>query len=170
VALTFERLTWPDEAADVVEFLTTNEWPFHRSARLSPLEAASVDVVGEDVAAFWIRLDGATIGMIRLFDLDDVEDGSPLFDLRLAETHRRKGFGRAAVRWLTGHLFTAYPVLHRIEATTRHDNLAMRSVLGRCGYRLEGRLREAWPGDDGTRFDSLVYAILRKEWQQPPGS
>lgn len=164
MALAFEPLRWPDEAAAVVEFLCANEWPFHGSPHLSPHDAASVAVVGDDVETFWIRMDGSTVGMIRLLDLDDIDDGSPLFDLRLAETHRRQGIGRQAVRWLTDHLFTTHPALHRVEATTRHDNVAMRSVFERCGYQLEGRMREAWLGNDGTRFDSLVYAILRREW------
>jgi RimJ/RimL family protein N-acetyltransferase len=41
----------------------------------------------------------------------------------------------------------------------------MQTVLDRCGYRREGRLVEAWVGADGTRADTLVYAILRREWE-----
>ncbi len=52
----------------------------------------------------------------------------------------------------------------RIEATTRHDNTAMQKVFDRCGYRQEGRLVEAWVSADGSRFDTLIYAILRREW------
>ena len=66
--------------------------------------------------------------------------------------------------WLTAYLFTTYPGLHRIEATTRADNAAMQAVLVRCGYRLEGTMVEAWKQADGTRFDSLTYAILRREF------
>jgi RimJ/RimL family protein N-acetyltransferase len=121
-------------------------------------------VAADDVATFWIRDDGQTIGMIRLLDLDQLDVGSPLFDLRKAENHRGCGIGRHAVHWLTGHLFGAYPILHRIEATTRDDNLAMQSVFTHCGYRLEGRLLEAWRNADGTRSDTLTYAILRREY------
>jgi len=69
-----------------------------------------------------------------------------------------------AVRWLTSHLFNTYPPLARIEATTRHDNAAMQMVFDRCGYRQEGRLVEAWVSADGARSDTLIYAILRREW------
>ena len=123
-----------------------------------------VAVTGDDVATFWIRDSGEIVGIIRLLDLDDLDVGSPLFDLRLAETHRGRGLGRQAVRWLTDHLFANYPVLHRIEATTRHDNLAMQVVFAHCRYRLEGRMLEAWKHADGTRSDTLVFAILRREW------
>ena len=163
MTLTFNRLKSPDDAQAVVEFLVGNEWPFHSASRLTLDGAAAVNVFDGDVATFWIREDGHSLGLVRLFDLDDVEDGSPLFDLRIAEGHRGRGIGRQAVRWLTNHLFSTYPVLHRIEATTRHDNLPMQAVFAHCDYRLEGRLLEAWRNADGTRCDTLVYAILRSE-------
>ena len=167
MALSFDSLTWPDDAAAVVAFLTANQWPFHSVPHLSPAQAASVAVTGDEIATVWMRDGATTVGMIRMFDLDDLDDGgsgSPLFDLRIAEAHRGRGLGSQAVRWLTGHLFTAYAALHRIEATTRHDNQAMQVVFARCGYRLEGRMVEAWSNADGTRSDTLTYAILRREW------
>lgn len=164
VTVTFDPLQWPDDGAAVIDFLVASDWPFHSTPRLTRAHAAAVTVVADDVATFWIRNDDQTVGIIRLFDLDDVEVGSPLFDLRIAEEHRGRGIGRQAVQWLTDHLFTTYPALHRIEATTRDDNLAMQAVLARCRYRLEGRLLEAWRNADGTRCDTLTYAILRREY------
>jgi RimJ/RimL family protein N-acetyltransferase len=134
------------------------------AARPSPTEAASVRVSAGDVVTFWIRERGETVGLIRLLDVDDLDVGSPLFDLRIAQGHRRRGLGRQAVRWLTDHLFTTHDLLHRIEATTRDDNVAMQAVFAHCGYRLEGRLLEAWLNADGTRADTLIYGILRGEW------
>ena len=55
-------------------------------------------------------------------------------------------------------------MLHRIEATTRHDNLAMQAAFAHCGYRLEGRMIEGWSNAKGTRSDTLTYATLRREW------
>ena len=104
------------------------------------------------------------VGLVRLLDLDDVDDGSPLFDLRIGSAHRGQGFGTAAVTWLSDYLFAEFPVLHRIEATTRGDNAAMIAVLEGCGYRHEGRLREAWKSRDGSRHDTMLYALLRREW------
>ena len=164
MVLGFEPLNWPVDAPNVVKFLTANEWPFHGVRQLSGADAATVSVIGDDVATYWIREGDETIGMIRLFELEDLDNGSPLFDLRIAEHHRGRGIGRQSVRWLTRHLFTTYPGLHRIEATTRDDNLAMQTVFAHCGYRLEGRMLEAWKNADGTRHDTLVYAILRREY------
>ena len=165
MVLRFEPLDWPVDAPNVVEFLTANEWPFHGVPRLSPADAEAVGVVGDDIATYWIREGYETIGMIRLFDLDDLDNGSPLFDLRIAERHRGRGIGRHAVRWLTRHLFTTYPGLHRIEATTSDDNLAMQTVFAHCSYRLEGRMLEAWKNADGARYDTLMYATLRREYE-----
>jgi RimJ/RimL family protein N-acetyltransferase len=159
----FEPVRWPDDADDVVAFLVASTWPFHGTPSLMPADAAEVTVASDEVASFWIREGDETVGLVRLLDLADLDDGSPLFDLRIAEAQRGRGVGRQAVGWLTGHLFTTYPELHRIEATTRGDNAAMQAVFAQCGYRLEGRFVEAWKNADGSRHDALVYAILRHE-------
>lgn len=163
VTVRFEPVRWPGDADAVVAFLVANSWPFHGTPLLTAADAAEVTVVSDDVASFWIRDRDETIGLVRLLDLADLDDGSPLFDLRIAESHRGRGVGQRAVEWLTGHLFTTYPALHRIEATTRHDNAAMQAVFDRSGYRQEGRFVEAWKNTDGTRHDALTYAILRRE-------
>lgn len=163
MSLSFVPVAMPDDAAAAVAFLTSNEWPFHGSTRLAPDAAAAVVLVSDEVASFWIRDGDRTVGMARALDLDDLADGSPLLDIRIAESHRGRGIGTAAVTWITDHLFGAHPELHRIEATTRGDNVAMQRVFDRCGYRCEGRMLEAWAQADGTRFDSLTYAILRRE-------
>ncbi len=170
MTLSFESLVWPDDAEAAIRFLTSNEWPFHGLPRLSYDQAAQVKLAGDDVASFWIRADTERIGLIRAFDLEDLDAGSPLFDLRIAEGARKFGVGRAAVTWLTAHLFSTHVELHRIEATTRHDNVAMQRVFERCSYRLEGRMLEAWKNADGTRSDTLTYAILRSEWRALPCS
>ena len=60
-------------------------------------------------------------------------------------------------------VFREYPDAHRIEATTRIDNVAMRKVLERCGFQLEGRLRETWPTESGERLDTALYGLLRRD-------
>jgi RimJ/RimL family protein N-acetyltransferase len=160
----FNRVQLPGDDVVVVEFLTGHEWPFHSVPRLSADDVSVMDVSSGAADSYWISLDGERCGLVRLLDLDDVDDGSPVFDLRIAPAQRGRGLGRLAVEWLTAHLFRTYPALHRIEATTRHDNLAMQRVLDRCDFRLEGRLRESWRNQDGSRHDTLVYAILRSEW------
>jgi RimJ/RimL family protein N-acetyltransferase len=163
VELTFERVGTA-EASAIAGFLAGSDWPFHGAAWLSVAEAEAIGFANAATRSFWIRDAGTVVGLVRLLDLDDVDDGSPLFDLRVASGHRGQGFGTAAVKWLSDYLFVEYPVLHRIEATTRSDNAAMIAVLERCGYHHEGLLREAWKGRDGLRHDTMIYGLLRREW------
>lgn len=165
--LRFEQLNLPSDASAVVDFLVANAWPFHSEPHLSPGTAEQVRVGSDEIDSFWIREGAVTVGLVRLMDLADLEVGSPLFDLRIAEGHRGRGIGRRAVSWLTDYLFSTYSALHRIEATTRDDNAAMQSVFASCGYRLEGRFVEAWVNADGSRCDALSYAILRHEYRHP---
>lgn len=168
VTLDVAPIRMPDDADAVAAFLAENPWPFHMTPELSVEAARGVRVATDDIATFWVLDAGVRVGLIRLLDLDDVETGSAMFDIRIASAHRGRGIGRFAVSWLTGHVFAVYPGAHRIEASTRHDNLAMRAVLGRCGYRLEGRLVEAWRSADGSRQDAMLYAILRREHHPNP--
>ena len=163
MGLTFERVSTA-EADAIVGFLLGSDWPFHGAARLSVVEAEAVTVSNAETSSFWIRDAGAVVGLVRLLDLDDVEDGSPRFDLRIASGYRGQGYGTAAVKWLSDHLFVEYPVLHRIEATTRSDNSAMIAILNRCGFHHEGLLREAWRSRDGSRHDTMLFGLLRRDW------
>ena len=152
------------DADAVAAFLSASEWPFHARSRLTLDEAHQLKLGPRDeVRAFWIREGAAAVGMLRVLDLEDAQEGSVLFDLRIAEECRGRGIGRAAVSWLISLLFTEYPSLHRIEAATRFDNQAMRRVLEHNKFVLEGRLRETWRSDSGARHDTALYGRLRAD-------
>ncbi|MFC0629384.1 GNAT family N-acetyltransferase [Kribbella deserti] len=110
---------------------------------------------------FWITAADHTVGLIRLMDLDDE---SPLFDLRIRSQYRGQGIGGQALTWLTRYLFTEFPQILRIEGNTRQDNVAMRRTFQRCGYVKEAHYRDAWPASDGAVHDAVGYAILRRDW------
>lgn len=161
----FEPLVLPSQTEALVEFLISESWPFHSNLNLSREQVLTSlskgFYTGSDHQTFWIvNVDGERVGMIRLFDLDDIGDGYPLFDLRLRAAARGQGIGRQAVSWLTNYLFQTWPILDRIEATTRQDNLAMRKALLRSHYAKEGHYRKAWDG-----YDTIQYAILREDWE-----
>ena len=166
----FRQLNLPSESNVFAEWLTSEEWPFHSNPTVSKervLELIEKGFYSEpNHRTFWIikRDSDERIGFIRLFDLEDIGDGSPLFDLRIAKKHRGQGIGKRAVRWLTNFLFESWPELKRIEGTTRVDNLSMRSIFKQCGYVKEGHYRKAWPTSDGQRLDTVQYAILREDW------
>ncbi len=154
----------PGDHDTLVDFLCANEWPFHARRQLTSNDVAAMEFSTPDVATFWIASDAERVGLVRVLDLGDIGEGAPLLDVRIAGGHRRRGFGKLATRWVVDHLFDTHPTLHRIEANTRHDNVAMQRVLSDAGFTCEGRLREAWSGDGGPRFDTLIYGILRADW------
>lgn len=167
--LSFIPLELPAEQDLLISWLTSASWPFHVNPHLT--QAMVLDwmrsgiFTGPNHQAFWIRADASDpIGLIRLYDLDDVDDGYPLFDLRIRAAYRGQGIGQQAVQWLTRYLFETWPQLERIAGTTRADNRAMRQVFHRCGYAKEGHFRNDWQAANGQRYDAIQYTILREDW------
>jgi [ribosomal protein S5]-alanine N-acetyltransferase len=76
---------------------------------------------------------------------------------------RGSGYGAEAVELLTTWLFEAARA-ERVQASTDIRNGAMRAVLERRGFQLEGILRGYGPASDGTRIDGAMYAVLKPEW------
>jgi RimJ/RimL family protein N-acetyltransferase len=150
------------EAEALADFLAGEPWPFHVIETVDRADVLNRVAEGYYDETYWIEVDGERAGIVRLFDLDDT---TPMFDLRISARHRGKGLGQAAVRWLTDRLFGEFAHVERIEGTTRQDNVAMRRVFRRCGYVKEAHYRRAWPDASGHRYDSVGYAILRHDWQ-----
>jgi RimJ/RimL family protein N-acetyltransferase len=167
--LSFQPLELPNGQEKLASFLSSHPWPYHSGSQITQEEVLQKIDEGvyssPDTQTFWIIAEPEQhIGLIKLFDLDDIEDGSPLFDLRIIPEFRGKGAGKQAVTWLTNYLFESYPVLGRIEGTTRVDNLAMRKVFLSCGYAKEGHIRKSWETVGGTKLDTVIYGILREDW------
>lgn len=160
VPLTVERLD------DLVELLTSSRWKYFMTTAHTPDSVRAAWDKGQyaspdNKGLLMVDSTGSTIGVIRPHDLQEL---TPMFDIRLREDARGKGFGTAGVRWVTDHLFATTDA-HRVEAQTRHDNVAMRKTLLRCGYVKEAHYREAYPLVDGVRHDSIGYGILRSDWE-----
>lgn len=158
------------DAEALVAFLGSNEFPFHVVPRPTESEARAVVDGGrfwsDDSLGFWIEIDGERAGVVVLEELADVAaGGSPLFDLRLAATHRGRGLGVPVVRALTTLVFTRFPTVTRVEGQTRADNVAMRRTFARAGFVKEAHYREAWPTGDAGRKASIAYGILRRDWE-----
>jgi RimJ/RimL family protein N-acetyltransferase len=162
--LTFTEISPERDGETVAVFLSGNTWPFHARSTLTLDEARRVKLgPANEVRAFWIEENGMPVGIVRFLDLEDADDGSVLFDLRIAERCRGRGLGRVAVAWIVEMLFTEYPSLHRVEAATRIDNHAMRRVLESNKFVLEGQLRETWRSESGIRHDTALYGRLRSD-------
>ena len=162
--LQFAEIDPASDADAAADFLSKNAWPFHGCSSLTDEQARQIKLGPSDqVRALWITEHGSAVGIVRVFDLEDCDHGSVLFDLRIASEHRGRGIGRKTVAWLVDWLFAEYPLLFRIEATTRIDNHAMRRVLELNKFVLEGQLRQTWRSENGTRHDTALYGRLRHD-------
>jgi len=152
--------------------LSNNEWPFHSGSKLTreryDQRFENNFYTKLEVATFLILLDAKAIGYVRIFDLGKElqSDETPLFDIRLASTNRNQGAGSKTVKQVVDYIFNNYPNKNRIEATTRGDNKAMKSVLKKCLFAKEAHYRNAWNGQDNKKYDAIGYGILREDWEQ----
>jgi RimJ/RimL family protein N-acetyltransferase len=76
---------------------------------------------------------------------------------------RGHGYGAEAVELLTTWLFQTGQA-ERVQAGTDAGNTAMRAVLERLGFQLEGVMRGYGAMSDGTRIDGAMYAVLKADW------
>lgn len=152
---------------DLLAFLTSHSFPFHVMARRNREEvAAAIDdgaYESDETQSFW--LEHAELGRVGLVRLEDLEDPTPMLDLRLAEEIRGRGVGAAALDAATRHVFEHFAEVTRFEGQTREDNLAMRRTFLRCGWVKEAHYRESWPVEGGAPLASVAYAILRRDWE-----
>jgi RimJ/RimL family protein N-acetyltransferase len=82
----------------------------------------------------------------------------------LNRDHWGRGYATETARRLLRYGFQ-HLEYHRLYATCDPENTGSRRVLEKIGMRREGHLREnVWMR--GEWRDSLVYAILEKEWKK----
>ncbi|OIH96725.1 GNAT family N-acetyltransferase [Curtobacterium sp. MCBA15_001] len=154
----------PSHRAVILEFLTTNRFPFHVAS--APDREAVQQRIDDGAfsspehAVLRVDIDGSLVGIVVL---DDLDDDAPMIDVRLSERSRGRGIGTTLVRALADHVFAASPDVTRIEAQTRDDNVAMRKALLRNGWVQEAQYRRTWPVDGQASRDSVAYGILRED-------
>ena len=153
-----------NEKEELIEFLTTNEWPFHVNTvvnRESITKTIENGYYEDEKETYWIIDDDVKQGILII---EDIDDSIPLIDIRLAETARGNGYGKQALLWLKNYLFGELGKI-RVEGYTRADNLAMRKCFTNAGFVKEGYLRNAWENKDGSVSDSILYAALFTDWK-----
>ena len=156
-----------NEIDALIEFLTSDSWEFHGTPNPNPerIRASyeSQYYTGDDCKTFWIILNkDIKVGMLRIYDL---QDGTPLFDIRILSKYKGMGIGTTTINWLVDYIFNNYSDKDRIEGNTRQDNYAMRCVFHKCCFVKEAHHRKAWGGKDGILYDAIGYGITKEDWQ-----
>ncbi len=163
--VTFAPLMDKDEE-ELVKFLTTNSFPFHRITAPSEELVRRLLLEGrfesDGVCTFWVFGGNHRLGLVIL---EDLSEECAYFDLRLVEEHRGEGKGVPVMQALSDKVFTDYPHLRRFAGRMREDNIAMRKTLLRSGFVKEAHLRQEWPLPNGRRLAELVYGRLRSDWE-----
>jgi RimJ/RimL family protein N-acetyltransferase len=137
-----------------------DQLPDHAEARANIERAARAWEEGS-WAVFRI-VDAATdrvIGGVNLqFGDHDIAEVSYF----LSASARGRGLATRAVRLVTRWAFEELAI-ERIELRAHPENEPSLRVAERAGFTREGveRASRAWP--DGTRFDSIVFSLLRTD-------
>lgn len=131
------------------------EAAFEAMLRLVPRDSAVLTV--EDLT------DGTVIGMVDYRDLDPFAGQVTVGVTIGSRDHWGRGYGSEALLLLVRHLFGAF-ALHRIELDTWSGNERAVRAFTKAGFREEGRRREAVLVE-GKRYDTVLFAMLREEWQ-----
>jgi ribosomal-protein-serine acetyltransferase len=77
--------------------------------------------------------------------------------------HQGKGFITEAVQGALGFIFRCLKA-QRVCLHTRDTNLPSQRVAERCGFTLEGHIRENKRDADGTVSGDLYYGLLKSEY------
>lgn len=136
-----------DNVEDAGNFLASLAQGWDQGAALC--FAALLVEEGDFVAQIYVQPIDRHAGIVEIGYFSDV-------------AHQGQGFVSEAVRRVTGFLFEEVGV-HKVCLITDEGNHASARVADRCGYRLEGVLRQHALNKDGSRPDRRFYARLRDE-------
>jgi ribosomal-protein-alanine N-acetyltransferase len=78
--------------------------------------------------------------------------------------HEGQGFVTEAVRAMLGFLFVNLGA-QRVSLHCSDTNVRSRRVAERCGFVLEGHIRENKRNPDDTVSGSLYFGLLKSEWE-----
>jgi RimJ/RimL family protein N-acetyltransferase len=82
--------------------------------------------------------------------------------------HEGEGFATEAVTAILGMAFD-HMGAHRISLRTDQTNTRSRLVAQRCGFMLEGQLRQAHRQSDGSFSSEYLYGLLREDHTRARG-
>lgn len=105
----------------------------------------------------WVVLDGDAVVGFGCAPHCDLQRGEAELGYLVHAAARGRGVAGFALREMTLWAFEKGVV--RVELRINHDNAASRRVAERCGYQLEGLLRDCYL-KPGRRVDTTIWSRL----------
>lgn len=158
-----------DDAADMFEYAKGPNvgpnagWEPHESIEVSREIIEQFIEQDNEWAIVW-RETGKVIGSMGYhFDCGRRNDSARLLGYCLSEDYWGRGIMTEAVRRVMEHAFIAD---NCTVLAVRHFTFNDRSrrVIEKCGFRYEGRMRQAFTMYNGEVYDDMCYSILREEF------
>ena len=106
------------------------------------------------------RESGKVVGEIWVYRIEN--DRMAAVAIRVAPSRQGKGYGTEALSAMTRFCFERTE-LRRLWAEVDVRNAASRRMMEKCGYRLEGVIRQGKMV--GVWCDYCVYGMLREDWE-----
>jgi RimJ/RimL family protein N-acetyltransferase len=133
----------------------------HATFTREQVEKFTRDISTRDDRADWVITathDGRHLGDVAL-NQSDPDNASANFRIAIAgQENRGRGYGTEATRLVIGYAFDEVG-LHRLSLGVYSFNPRAQHVYEKCGFRVEGRRRDAlhW---DGQWYDEIVMGLL----------
>ena len=128
--------------------------------------------VGSSVAEFlladWVRgieVDGQLIGMVSYYWENEATQWLNIGIIIYDETYWSQGIGTRAMQQWLDIIFDLYPELEHIGLVTWSGKPGMMHSATKLGMQQEARIRKV-RYYQGVYYDSLMYGILRDEWEK----
>lgn len=111
------------------------------------------------------RQTGSMVGSTRFYDFSLASGSTLLGYTWYSKQYQGSGINTHCKLLLLEY---AFEVLHLERVELRADLRNTRSIaaMKKIGFTQEGILRSHLPVADGTRRDSIVFSMLKKEWQE----
>ena len=102
------------------------------------------------------------VGNISVFYMDDIYKENGRLAYFLDEKYWGRGLMTTAIKKYCEYVFSENEIIQRIFADPFESNIGSRKVLEKCGFSLEGILRNNVI-KNGIRQSSYLYSLLRDE-------
>jgi ribosomal-protein-alanine N-acetyltransferase len=115
---------------------------------------------------YWVIVEkhsGNFIGEVVFFDYDE-DTRACIIGYQTSINSRNKGYMTEAVICLLRFLILEVG-FNRISGGHQADNPASGRVMAKAGMKYEGTLRQDFMNKDGTIVDSILYAMIRQDFE-----